>query len=96
MLYLRLGPVERALDAALFSRYVALLPDDEREGARREALARAEASDDPVAAGIFLLDRGADDRATALALRLRERHGRKHGFWRRFIPRVRGREPARG
>jgi hypothetical protein len=66
---------ERSLSAELFSEYAALLPSDQRETARREALERAEQSNHPVAAGAFLLDLGEEERAAALVLQLRERLG---------------------
>lgn len=64
---------ERSLIAELFSEYAALLPSDERETARRQALERAERSNDPITAGAFLLDLGEEERAAALVLRLRDR-----------------------
>ena len=64
-----------SLDAERFREYTALLPPVEQEAARRQAIERAERSDAPVAAGIFLLDLGEDERAGALVLRLRDRLG---------------------
>jgi hypothetical protein len=63
---------ESSLSAELFSAYAELLSPDQRDAARRQALERAERSDSPVTAGFFLLDLGADERAAALVLRLRE------------------------
>jgi hypothetical protein len=66
---------ERSLSAKRLREYAALLPPAEQEAARRQAIERAERSDAPVAAGVFLLDLGEDERAGALVLRLRDRLG---------------------
>ena len=63
---------ERSFSTERFAEYVALLSSDERNAARKQALERAERSNAPVAAGLFLLDLGAPDQASAVVLRLRE------------------------
>ena len=66
---------ESSLSAELFAEYAALLPPKDRDAARRQALDRAGESDDPVGAGLFLLELGEPERAAALVIRLRERLG---------------------
>ena len=66
---------ERSLSTQRFAKYVSLLSPDESDAARQQALERAERTDDPVAAGLFLLDLGALDQASAVILRQHERLG---------------------
>ncbi len=73
LLDVRRRQCERSLDATLFAAYAALLPAGEQETARQQALERAERSDAPVAACLFLLALGERERAAALVLRGRNR-----------------------
>jgi len=66
---------ERSLSPERFAEYAALLPDDERDAARRAALDRAERSDRAVAAARFLLALGEDERAAALVLHRHDQLG---------------------
>ena len=66
---------ERSLSADAFSAYLTLLSAEQGEAARQQAIGRAERSEDPAGAGLFLLELGESDRASALVLRLRERLG---------------------
>ncbi len=64
---------EHSLSGERFAEYASLLSPAAREAARKQALERAERSNDPAGAALFLLDLGAPDRASALVLRHQER-----------------------
>ena len=83
---------ERSLSAERFAEYASLLSSDASDAARQQALERAERSSDPVAAGLFLLDLGAPDQASALVLRLRERLG--SAFYEHFLTLAKGLDAA--
>ncbi len=66
---------ESSLSAGLFAQYAALLPPEEKGTERQRALERAKRNDEPVGAGLFLLELGEADEASVIVLRLCDRLG---------------------
>ena len=79
---------ECSLSPERFAEYTALLSLREREVARRQAMERAQQSDDPVSAGLFLLELGEPECAEATVLRCREQL--RSGFYGDLIELARG------
>jgi hypothetical protein len=83
---------ERSNSPELFFEYAALLPVEEREVARGQALERAMRSDDPVSAARFLLALDEPDRASALVLRRTD--GLTSSYYREILDLAQGLEKA--